>query len=187
MSERDRIIREAERKASEIIEEARRRADGIIREAEAKWRAKAESERRRIIEEAERKASMIIADAKSRSNLLLVKAKEEVINKVFEEALELIKREEYNVKESLKNLLEEALAYIDKPSRIIVKSNHVKYMKEILSELGLDNVEVVPRDDILGGLIVESETGLVVDNRLETRLEQAKQKLIDKIARILWG
>jgi len=40
LSERDRIIREAERKASEIIEEARRRADGIIREAEAKWRQK---------------------------------------------------------------------------------------------------------------------------------------------------
>lgn len=183
----DKIIEEARKKAQEIIENAKREAETIVNEAEKKWREKAEWERKKILEEATRTASYTLTDARRRANLAINKAKADIIKEVFDRAVETIKNEQYDVKASIRNLLVEALEYVDKPKKVVVKNEHVNIVREILHELGYENLEIEALNDALGGVVVVSETGIIVDNRIETRLEQARSRLIDKIAKLLWG
>lgn len=187
MESRNKIIEEAERKARELVEEARREAEEIIREAEKKWASRAEMERRRIIEEAEKEASYIIAEARRKANLIETQSKNEIIERVFNEAELILKQCGYDVKLSLGNLVVESINQVDKPRRIIVRVDQVEIAKSILRELGYSDIEVEGRPDIQGGVVIESESGVIIDNRIETRLKQARLKLLDKIAKKIWG
>ncbi|MEM1773352.1 MAG: V-type ATP synthase subunit E family protein [Desulfurococcaceae archaeon] len=187
MVPRNKIIEEAERKAKEIIENARKEAEAIVNEAERKWREKAEAERRRIISEAEREASYILMEARRTANILVNKTKLEVIDSIFEKAKEIFEKDKYDVKASLRNLLSEALSYVDKPVKIIVNDKHAEIAKDVLRELGYENVELEYSSSLLGGVIVISASGVIVDNSIKTRLEQARSRIINKLAKILWG
>lgn len=183
----ERIIREAEKKASSIVEEARRQADKIVNDALENWKSKAEATRRRIIEEALRQANIILADAKRMSSIIIANAKQEVVDDVFNIARNILTNREYDVNRSLRNLIVESLAYIKTPVRIIVNKLDVEVVKEILFELGYRDVEIEVHDNIVGGVIVVSAEGVVIDNTIETRLKQAESRLLDKIAKVLWG
>ena len=183
----ERIIREAERKASAIIEEARNQADKIIKDALEQWTSKAEATRKQIVEEALRQANIILADAKREASIIVASAKQEVINEVFEKARSILHKREYDVKQSLRNLIIEGLAYIKTLSKIVVNPNDVEVAKEILNELGYSNVEIETDDKMPGGVILVSSEGTVVNNSIEVRLKQAELRLLDKIAKSLWG
>lgn len=184
---RDRIIEEARRRAREIIEEANKTAEDIIREAEKKWHKRAEAERNKIIQDANVQASIILADAKRAYSFIVNRAKREVIESIYERVLEIIKQGEYDVEISLRNLLREAMNYVENPAKVIVKKDHIEVIKRILKDLGHENIEISWSDNILGGLILVSKEGTIVDNRLETRLKQSREKLINKLVKLLWG
>lgn len=181
------IIKEAERKAEEIIKGAEELARRIIEEAEERWRRKAESTRKAILEEASREASIMLADAKRKANLIIADAKKVSIERAFAKAWELLEKRHYDVKLSLRNLLNESLQYAAKPLKVLANPIDVKTIEELLHEMGYFNVAVEPSDAIKGGVIVVSEERLVVDNTIETRFQQARLRLLDKLARILWG
>lgn len=187
VASKNKIIEEAEKKAKEIIENARKEAEAIVNEAEKKWREKAETERRRIISEAEKEASYILMEARRIANILVSRTKLEVINNIFERAKEIFEKDKYDVKTSLRNLLNEALSYVDKPTKIIVNNKHVEIAKEVLRELGYENVELESSSNLLGGVVVISASGVIVDNSIKIRLEQARGRVINKLAKILWG
>jgi len=184
---RARIIEEAKKKASEILREAEKTAELILVEAEKKWRERAEAERKRILREAEVRASAIIAEAKRASSFIVGRAKAEVIEEVYRRAREVIESGKYDVEASLRNLLREALSYVKKPVKVVVRRDHVDLVRKILVELGLGDVEVEGSDNILGGVVLVSEEGTVVDNRLETRLDQSRGRLLNVIAKVLLG
>lgn len=187
MTSAEGIIKEAERKAEEIVKEAERQARKIIEEAEEQWRRKAESTRKAILDEAAREASTTLADAKRKASLIIAEAKKVSIENAFARAWELLEGRHYDVKLSLRNLLSEALQYVTKPLKVLANPIDVKTIEELLREMGYLNVTVEPSDTIKGGVIVISEGGLVVDNTIETRFQQAKLRLLDKLAKIFWG
>lgn len=181
------IIKEAEKKAEEIVREAEKQARRIIEEAEEQWKRKAEATRRAILDEASREASIMLADAKRKASLIIAEAKKASIESAFTKAWEMLEKRQYDVRSSLKNLLSESLQYVTRPSKVLANPIDVKVVEELLHEMGYLNIAVEPSDAIKGGVVVISEEGLVVDNTIETRFQQAKLRLLDKLARILWG
>lgn len=181
------IIKEARRKAEEIIKEAERQVQKMIEEAEEQWRCKAESTRKAILEEASREASVMLADAKRRASLIIAEAKKISVENAFARVWELLEKRHYDVRLSLRGLLSETLQYVTKPSKVLANPVDVKIVEELLHEIGYPNVIVEPSSAIKGGVIVVSEEGLVVNNTIEVRFQQAKLRLLDKIAKILWG
>lgn len=185
---RQKLLEDARKKSEEIIREAKREAERIIEEAERKWREKAEQEREKIIANARLEAQKIISEARRNYRITISKAKAEVINKILEEAkIRLTNRIGFDIEESLKKLLDEALYYIENPSKIIINPRDRDVIKKILKEKGLKNIEIVESNDILGGLIIESINGERVDNSYNTRLERAKSIVLTELNIILWG
>lgn len=183
----DRVLREAEKKATEMVEEAKKQAEKIIQEAHEQWRNKAEATRRQIIEEALRQGNLLIAEAKIKSSILISRAKQEIVDSVFAQARAILVNRDFNVKESLKNLVLESLEYCKLISKVVVNERDVDIAREVLRELGLANVEIIGTSEIVGGVVVFSEEGVVVDNSYDTRLKQAEHRLIDKVSKMLWG
>lgn len=176
---------DAKRRAKEIIREAEVRAKKIIEEAERKWEERAKERRKEIIENAEKEAQVIISEARRKARIIIASAKYEVVEEVFKQAKKEL-RKKTDIKGSLNNLLRESLVHITKPSIIYVNKDDITILKEIISNLGLENIEI-KEIDILGGLIVESVDGVKVDNSYDTRLKRAKESLVNKLAEILWS
>jgi len=180
------LLKEAEARAQQLVREAEKEAERIISEAEAKWRSRAEAERGRVISEAEREANIIISDAVREARLLTSKAMDEVLEEVLREAYRVIEERGFDSKTSIKNLLLESLKAIDSPKRIIVSERDLEVSREVIKGIGLSNV-VVEAGDIKGGVIVESQGGIVVDNTYESRFKELQNRYLNEIRRILWG
>jgi len=184
---RERILEEAKKKAELIIREAEKEAEVIVREAEEEWRRRALEEENRILEEAKREAALKISEARRLSRLKISQEMSLIIEELFKEAeKELDHLDPSEIEKSLENLLTESLKYVEKPRKIYVSEKDVESMRRILSKLGLGNVEVAPVN-IKGGLILESESGILVDNSYESRLKLARRALIPLIRKSLWG
>ncbi len=185
---REKLLEDARKKAEKIIANARAEAEKIIRDAEEKWRKRAEKEREKIISSARLEAQKIVSEAHRQAKIIISNAKNKVIENVFSEAEKRLReRIGIDVKTSLKNLLEEALEYIEKPAKIIVNPKDRDVINEILSEKGLDNIQLIIDDKVIGGLILVSIDGKKVDNTYNTRLERARTVLLTEVSRILWG
>jgi len=183
---RKKLIEQAKREAERIIEEAKKKAEKIIEEAEKDWLEKSRKEKERIIANAETRARIIVSEAKRRARMRTVEAKNDVLKKVFDYAWRAIKeRKGIDVNASLRNLLKEALNYVNDVQHIYVSGQDIEIMKRIIASSNLD-AEVAEKN-IIGGLIAESEKGELIDNSYETRFSRAKQLLVPEIARILWG
>jgi len=181
----ERLRSDAKKKAEEILREAERRAEEIIKEAEKRWREEAEKKRKEIIEKAKKEAQIIVSEAHRKARMLIASAKYEVIEEVFKRAKEEL-RKKVDIRSSLNNLLRESLVHISKPSTIYVNKDDIGILREIINDLGLEDVEIRGLD-ILGGLIIESIEGVKVDNSYDTRLKRAKETLVNKLAQILWS
>jgi V/A-type H+-transporting ATPase subunit E len=185
---RKKLLEDARRKAEKIIASAKAEAEKIIEKAEKEWRRKAEKEREKIIEKAKLEAQRTISEARRQARLIISSAKNKAVESVFLEAEKRLKeRIGFNVKTSLKNLLDEALEYIEEPAEIIINPRDRDIVSEIISEKGLRNVKIITNDKIIGGLILVSSDGKKVDNSYDTRLERAKIVLLTEIIKILWG
>jgi V/A-type H+-transporting ATPase subunit E len=184
---RERILEEARRKAKMIVEEAEREAELIVKKAEEEWKKRAMEEENRILEEARREAALKISEARRLSRLRISQEMASIIDELFKQAenglnhLDLLE-----VEKSLENLLTDSLKYVDKPRKVYVSEKDVETMRRILSRLGLGHVEVAPAE-IRGGLILESESGILVDNSYESRLKLARRALTPLIRKKLWG
>ena len=78
---RKKIIKDAEKQASEILSEARERAAKVVEEAEKRAERRASEILRREAEEAEREKRKIIAEAKLRARQVVTASKEEGIRR----------------------------------------------------------------------------------------------------------
>lgn len=182
------LIEDARKKAEEIIRNAEERARRIIEEAEKEWKEKAEQERKRIIEEAKMKACTILSEARREARIKISMAKKEVFDSVVEKALKDLKeRKGFDVKKSLLNLLKESLEYIDEPTKIIINEKDSQALREVFEELNVKDVCIVYSDKIIGGVIVESRIGELIDNSYDTRIKKACITYAPEIHRILWG
>ncbi len=182
------LLEDARKKAEEIIRNAEERARRIIEEAEKEWKEKAERERKRAIEEAKMKASIILSEARRDARIKISMAKKEVFDSVVEKASkDLRERRGFDVKKSLLILLKESLEYIDKPSKIIINEKDSQALREVFEEFNIKDIYIMYSDKIIGGVIVESRIGELIDNSYDTRLKRAYTTYAPEIYRILWG
>ncbi len=185
---KEKLIEEARARAREILRKAEEEARRIVEDAEKKWREMAEKEKTRIVEEAKTKAQTILSEAKRQARIVLSNAKNELLNQIFSEVENTIReRRGIDIESSLRNLLEEALIYIEKPSKVIAHPRDREIIERLLREKGLTNIEIVESNDISGGLILESLDGKRVDNSYDTRLERARTTLAPLVNKELWG
>ncbi|ADV64403.1 H+transporting two-sector ATPase E subunit [Desulfurococcus mucosus DSM 2162] len=180
------LLREAEARAEQIVRDAEAEAERIVKEAEAKWRERAEAERKRITSEAEREANTIISEALREARLLVSKEYEKAVEDVLREAYDSVRKRSFDIENSIRNLIRESLRLVNAPKKIVVSKGDLEAARRIVAELGLPGV-VVEAGDIDGGVIVESESGIVVDNTYESRLREFQSKHMDEVRRILWG
>lgn len=185
----------------EIWRRARERADQILREAEA--------EARRIIEEARRSVEdslrsriepeklllrrRIIGRAINDGRRMIIMAKNEVIEKVFEKALEKLRREAESKSEAYVNFLqkslERAFEYISGPDthEVVIYANESD-LDIIASMVRNAPVRVrLEKSSMIGGVNVLSADGRKsYYGSIESRLEALKPILRERVANLLF-
>lgn len=180
------LLREISREAEAILKEAENKAQEIIREAEETWKRNYENYKKNELDKIVKLIAQQESDAKLKGKAIVDKTKSEIISKVFNDAIERIKRREFDVEKSLKNLLSEGLSEIERPIKVVASSRDADVVNKVLNELGLGNIEVEFNEGMLGGIIIHG-SDMVVDNSYETRIERIKEKFIKDIVVILWG
>ncbi|RLI11262.1 hypothetical protein DRO35_05335 [Candidatus Bathyarchaeota archaeon] len=189
------VLEDAERDAKNIISRAEATAERILKHA------KEEAERR--YDEIIRKGKERIKDKKRQAISLfeleaknnLLKAKEEIIEEVYDEAIKRLRP--YTLTEEYTNcilrLIREASRQINSDVLIIRlnKRDHQILTKKRLDELSRKlGVKIIKSDEKInctGGVVVTSLDGkIIVDNTFENRLRILKDPLRTKIANILF-
>ncbi len=190
----EKIEEDARREAESILEEARREAESILEEA----RRKAEEKRGDIIARGEKEADLlkqrIVANAKLTARKSALDAKEELLNKVFEEAQNQLSKtastEKYG--DILRELIREGVASVGEDVELICRAEDEGLLKggilrELSKELGVDITLSTEKIDTMGGVVVRAKSGKVeVNNTFETRLQRMQDALRSKIAKILF-
>lgn len=188
------IIRDAEVKKEEILNEANSKAEIIIKNKIEEASKNASS----ILEKAEIESKIIKERVLSKAELDIrnkkLQAKQEIIEKVFEEAkkqLENMSAEELQkfIRDSIMSL------NIDGDEEIILNTNDrgrlpVTFLEDINSELQskgkLGNLRFGERDyEIKGGFIL-SKNGIEINNSFEELVNSLKYDLEYEVGRLLF-
>ncbi|MCL7386166.1 MAG: hypothetical protein LZ166_01370 [Thaumarchaeota archaeon] len=175
----DQILREAEAEASRIIEEARRRIEEMTRS--------------RIEPEKLLLRRRIIGRAISEGRRMIIMAKNEVVERAFEKAIEKLRKEAESKSEAyvnfLRRSLERALEYVSGPDidEVVIYANESD-LSIIAGMIKDAQVNVrLEKSPIIGGMNV-----LSVDGRksyygsIESRLEALKPILRERVANLLF-
>jgi len=196
---RKKIMKDAEKQASEILGEAQGRAAKVIEEAEKRAERRASEILRREAEEAEREKRKIIAEAKLRARQIVTASKEEGVRRVFEEArkrLEALASSKEYVQALEKMIERGALALGGGNLEVVLPEQHAnidlnleKIAEEVSKRLGVKTKLEKARETVYatGGVIIRKSDGsLLIDNTFETVLEREEKNLRTKIAKILF-
>ena len=185
------VIRKAEEESKRIIDDAEGRAQQILRDAEQEKNKKLEDIKQKSIEKARKTAEQLETKAKTEAKKTILARKKEIIIKITEDARKIIEKRhlDYNIAESLRNLLSETLPMFPQDAKlnIFVNPKDIDTIKLVLRELSLSNHFVKSRNDILGGVILESSDGLVkIDNSYDSSLKNYLQMYLPEISRIIF-
>lgn len=175
---------------SEIMERSKAEADDIIKEAQARD----DPLKKRLLHEAKKSADIqrnkLLSAAREKHRMGVIKTKNEVFQKIFDEALHQLesvrKRPQY--KDNLKLLLNEALVGLGESDVVLhIDKRDEALWKEILNE-SKEHYQVVTDLTCAGGLNVNTrDERFVVFNTLESRLKKAKEIYRPEIFSILFG
>jgi vacuolar-type H+-ATPase subunit E/Vma4 len=182
--EAENIVQEAEARAKDTLKTAKENADQTYQTILDEAAVKTQAEKRRIES---------LTEVETRNQLL--ETKEAIVNEVFGRALaelqELVKTEVYH--EHLTRLIEEAARKIASKNLIVHLNAADKawLTQDKLSKLSEKlqvNLRIAKKpEQCLGGCRVQTPGGDVAyDNTLESRLEQRRQELRLKAAKIMF-
>jgi vacuolar-type H+-ATPase subunit E/Vma4 len=174
----------------EILERSKAETEEIIREAQAKDLPI----KKRFMEEATQSVAIqrnkILSEVREKSRMEIIKAKNQIFERVFEEAARNLglSRAHPKYREILKTLLGEALADLDSDKVILhIDKRDESLLRDILNELKV-SCEINADLDSAGGLNAYSHDGrFVVFNTLESRLKKAKEIYRPEMFSVLFG
>ncbi len=180
----------SQERISEIQERSKAEADEIISEAQAKDLPI----KKRFMEDATQSVAIqrnkILSEVREKSRMEVIKAKNEVFEKVFEEAVRNLGsiRQQPNYREILKVLLGEALGDLGSDGVILhIDKRDEALLKEILNEQRV-SCEIITDLTSAGGLNAYShDERFVVFNTLESRLKKAKEIYRPEMFSVLFG
>lgn len=175
---------EAERIRAEAEAEAGRRREQAERELE-RWREERLSEARHAIENDRR---LVLSRARARARAAVLRAKAEAARALYdrlaEEAAQL-REESESYRAFLRRCLEEAEAEIEGPLVLQFDPRDKGVFDELLSGTNHQKGESI---QTIGGFIATSASGdLLVDNRLETRIENVIRRHRPELSRALFS
>lgn len=184
------VFEKARAKAEKILNDAKEQASKIVNEARKEYLRKSEEARNRELTELINEYSRRLTARSVELNTELLKVKNQIINDLLKTVKTRLNEVSEDLrKESLKNLLNEALAQGINIGEVVVKvvPKDVELLHKVLSgevdnALIVKKVEVLP-ESYLGGVVVESANGMfAVDNTYSTRLEKLSTVLYRKLA-----
>jgi V/A-type H+-transporting ATPase subunit E len=190
----DDLIQAVEVSGQERIQEIRERskaeADEIIREAQAKDLPI----KKRFMEEATQSVAIqrnkILSEVREKSRMEVIKAKNEIFERVFEEAVQKMgsARAHPKYREILGTLLREALDDLGSDNVVLhIDKRDESLLKELLNELKVSG-EITADLTSAGGLNAYSNDGrFIVFNTLESRLKKAKEIYRPEMFSVLFG
>lgn len=179
------ICDEAKKKAKIIKDEVAKK----IKELEEEYKAKAKEEEEKVLDEAKRDEERILDEAKfearlSAKNTLLAK-KQELIDKVFEVALDkLATLSEDKYSKLLVSLLKQSSELEGRVEVVPVKGKE-KITEEAIKGVKRDFVLSTQTTDKKGGFILRSED-IEIDNTFEALFKERREELETKIAQLLF-
>jgi V/A-type H+-transporting ATPase subunit E len=184
---KEKLLSEAREKAENIVREAEEKANEIIRQAQEEWRRRYEEYKRQELKKIYEKNAQIESEARLKARVIVSQTKAEIIEKLFEDTKRKLEDRQFNVKKSLELLLTQSLKEASAIKKIVVSPKDKKILEDIISEFGLKNIDIKENENMIGGLIVESVDGVIIDNSYDTRLLNLKEKGLNEIQRLLWG
>ncbi|MCC6052264.1 MAG: V-type ATP synthase subunit E [Fervidicoccaceae archaeon] len=184
---KEKLLSEAREKAENIVREAEEKANEIIRQAEEEWRRRYEEYKRQELKKIYEKNAQIESEARLKARIIVSQTKAEIIEKLFEDTKRKLEDRQFDVKKSLELLLTQSLKEASAIKKIVVSPKDKKILEDIISEFGLKNIDIKENENMIGGLIVESVDGVIIDNSYDTRLLNLKEKGLNEIQRLLWG
>jgi len=181
------IEEEGEREARQILKEAEEEARRRLEEAErelARWREEALKQARAQIEGEKR---LIISRARAKAREVVLRAKGEAAERLFEELSKEaagLRADSGKYQEFLKRCLKEAESEIEGPLVLQIDPQDEQIIKTLLE--GTPH-KIGGRLKTLGGFIATNERGdLLVDNRLETRIANLRQRYRPELSTALF-
>jgi len=184
---KEKLLSEAREKAENIVKEAEEKANEIIRQAQEEWRKRYEEYKRQELKKIYEKNAQIESEARLKARVIVSQTKAEIIEKLFEDTKRKLEDRQFDVKKSLELLLTQSLKEASAIKKIVVSPKDKKILEDIISEFGLKNIDIKENENMIGGLIVESVDGVIIDNSYDTRLLNLKEKGLNEIQRLLWG
>lgn len=171
------IEEEGERQVRQILEEAEEEAKHRLEEAErelARWREEALKQARAQIEGEKR---LIISRARAKAREVVLRAKGEAAERLFEELSKEaagLRSEPEKYRQFLERCLKEAEGEIEGPLVLQIDPQDEGIIKELLA--GTPH-KIGGQLKTLGGFVATNERGdLLVDNRIETRIANLRQR-----------
>ena len=184
------ILDRARAEAEEILEKARKEAEKVINKAKLRRRQEQEKEEVKIINDAKRRARATIVKAILKVRRERSEIKKKILDNIVGKVREHLEKRDFNVSESLRKLLREALETLPQTELVIyVNRADIDTVKKIIREMKIkDHVKDVRETNIIGGVIVETVDGKFrVDNSYETRLEMVLSRTLPEISKELFG
>ena len=191
------IMSEAKAKADVIISEAQVEVNSINQNAEVK----AEAEKNKVLDNGKKQSDMryqqIISEAKMNARRAVMGAKEEIIEIVFDEAVnnltEIASSNDQEYVDSLANMIKEAAEELGGGDLIIsMKKEDEDKIKDKLSEIATDvssetTFTIGEPIETIGGAILKTKNGdIEVNNTIEARLSRFKKLLRSEVANVLF-
>jgi V/A-type H+-transporting ATPase subunit E len=201
------INKSTDEKVSEIISEAKKKVETILNDA----KQKADEQDRLIVargnQEAQRESQRILAEARIKARREKVKAQEEVVQKSFDRAQDILKKiselrnaNGISYKDVLETLIRESVVSAGIGSMEVLVNPHDSNLlsEEVLSriaretedELGIKVSLAYSEEPLLcmGGVMIRSMDGKVrVDNTFETRIERFRESVRTQVAKELFS
>jgi vacuolar-type H+-ATPase subunit E/Vma4 len=184
---KEKLLSEAREKAENIVREAEEKANEIIRHAQEEWRRRYEEYKKQELKKIYEKNAQIESEARLKARIIVSQTKAEIIEKLFEDTKRKLEDRQFDVKKSLELLLTQSLKEASAIKKIVVSSKDKKILENVISEFGLKNIDIKENENMIGGLIVESVDGVIIDNSYDNRLLNLKEKKLNEIQRLLWG
>lgn len=185
----NRIEKEGQKKARRIKEEAEEQAERRLEQAKREietWREGRLSEARQEIENERR---LVLSRARARARQAVLRAKADVTRTLTERLsgeLAQLREDSERYAAFLERCVEEAEEEIGSPLILEIDSRDRPIVDKLLQERGDHAVE--ERITTIGGLVATSREGdLLVDNRLETRIENLIHRRRPELSRALFG
>lgn len=180
---------EGKRECEEILERAKQNAKRILTEAKEEAQRIKQAEIAKVTAGLEGERSKVLNIARLAVKKEVIRAKEEVIQEVFSETENRLKRlgESSDYPRILESLILETLQDVEGKIKVEVDKKDLSLAKSILDKKGIDySLEADPSSR--AGIQVTTEDGrITITNTFDSRLEKVRQFLKSEITTVLFG